>query len=182
MSAFYRPDTYFRFGVFAQFWVNYAQSGVKTSATDDGGFAIDLYLRRVRAFVFAQWFKNFNMFFLLDSPNMGRGAAGANLADGNLNKTFTPANPPGNLIGDAFFEWKLADDQFMIKLDYVMNKQQITGHYFYSNFNAPVTPVASNVLASPNSGNHVKVQSVALNHTLLALLSRLDPPTAQRKS
>ena len=58
-----------------------------------------------------------------------------------------------------------ADDQFMIKLDHVMNKQQISGHYFYSNFNAPVTPVASNVLASPNSGNHVKVQSVALNHT-----------------
>src|SRR5262249_24938555 len=100
------PDTYLRIGVFAQAWANYLQSAIRVidstnGQAQDGGYAIDLYLRRVRFFAFVQFFKNFNMFILFDSPNMGRGAAPL-LADGNLSKTFTPVNPPGNLIGDAF--------------------------------------------------------------------------------
>jgi hypothetical protein len=81
-----------------------------------------------------------------------------------LNHIPLPNGPAGQLIFQGA-PVKQTDDQFMIKLDYVMHKQQLTGHYFYTNFNAPVTPVTSNVLASPNSGNNVKVQSVALNHT-----------------
>jgi hypothetical protein len=53
----------------------------------------------------------------------------------------------------------------MGKIDYVAGRQQVSGHYFYTNFNAPPVPVPGNVLADPSSGNHVKVQSVALNHT-----------------
>ena len=35
----------------------------------------------------------------------------------------------------------------MIKIDYMLRKQQISGHYFYTSFNAPVSPVPGNVLA-----------------------------------
>jgi len=78
-----------------------------------------------------------------------------------------PNGPAGQLTFQGA-PVRQTDDQFMIKLDYVMGKQQISGHYFYTNFNAPVVSVPGNVLADPSSGNHVKVQSVALNHTFTA--------------
>jgi hypothetical protein len=57
------------------------------------------------------------------------------------------------------------EDQFMTKADYVLGKQQISGHYFFTNFNAPPGQVAGNVLADPNTGNQVRVQNIAINHT-----------------
>ncbi|MGH9667225.1 MAG: hypothetical protein ACRD9L_22620, partial [Bryobacteraceae bacterium] len=57
------------------------------------------------------------------------------------------------------------EDQFMTKIDYVMGKQQLSGHYFFTNFNAPPGQVSTNVLADPITGNQVRVQNIALNHT-----------------
>ncbi len=53
----------------------------------------------------------------------------------------------------------------MTKVDYVLNKQQISGHYYFTDFTAPPFIPKNNVLAAPNTGNAVRVQSVALNHT-----------------
>jgi hypothetical protein len=57
------------------------------------------------------------------------------------------------------------EDQFLAKADYVLGKHQLSGHYFFTNFKAPPGQVPSNVLADPNTGNQVRVQNVALNHT-----------------
>jgi hypothetical protein len=46
-----------------------------------------------------------------------------------------------------------------------MGRQQFSGHYFYTNFSNPPVSAPSNVLADPNSGSQVRVQSVAVNHT-----------------
>ncbi|MDQ1473238.1 MAG: hypothetical protein QOJ99_4718 [Bryobacterales bacterium] len=58
-----------------------------------------------------------------------------------------------------------SENQFMTKADYVLNKQQISGHYYFTDFNAPPFIPKGNVLAAPNTGNAVRVQSIALNHT-----------------
>jgi len=57
------------------------------------------------------------------------------------------------------------EDQFMTKADYFRGKQQITGRYFFTDFSAPPGQISGNVLADPNSGNQVRVQNVAFNHT-----------------
>jgi hypothetical protein len=80
-------------------------------------------------------------------------------------KSIPLPNGPGGQLTFQGAPVKQSDDQFMIKLDYVRGRQQISGHYFYTKFAAPVSPVLGNVLADPSSGNHVNVQSVAVNHT-----------------
>jgi len=57
------------------------------------------------------------------------------------------------------------ENQFMTKVDYVLTKQQISGHYYFTDFTAPPFIPKDNVLAAPNTGNAVRVQSVAVNHT-----------------
>jgi hypothetical protein len=74
-------------------------------------------------------------------------------------------NGPGGQLTFPGAAIRQTEDQFMTKADYLLNKQQISGHYFYTNFSAPPGQVAGNVLADPNSGNQVKVQNVAINHT-----------------
>src|SRR5262249_34327004 len=51
------PDTWFRFGVQLQAWVNYRNSPVKLANGDDGKYSLDLYLRRARFFIGAQIMK-----------------------------------------------------------------------------------------------------------------------------
>jgi len=60
-----------------------------------------------------------------------------------------------------------ADNQFMNKVDYVLGRQQLSGHYFFTDFNGPPKQVPGNVLADPNIGNQVRVQHVAFNHTFM---------------
>jgi hypothetical protein len=74
-------------------------------------------------------------------------------------------NGPGGQLTFPGAPIRQTEDQFMTKADYLLNKQQISGHYFYTNFSAPPGQVTGNVLADPNSGNQVKVQNVAINHT-----------------
>jgi hypothetical protein len=57
------------------------------------------------------------------------------------------------------------ENQFMAKTDYQRSKQRFSGRYFFTNFSAPPGQIKGNVLADPSSGNHVRVQNVALNHT-----------------
>jgi hypothetical protein len=48
---------------------------------------------------------------------------------------------------------KQSENQFMTKVDYVLAKQQISGHYYFTDFNAPPFIPQGNVLAAPNTGN-----------------------------
>jgi hypothetical protein len=81
-----------------------------------------------------------------------------------MQRILLPTGPNGQLTfpGAGIVQ---NEDQFMLKADYVMRKQQLTGHYFYTNFSGPPGVVASNVLADPTTGNQVRVQNIAVNHT-----------------
>jgi len=58
-----------------------------------------------------------------------------------------------------------ADDQFMTKVDYNLTKHQISGRYFFTNFNQPAVIPTNNLLQTSSQGNQVRVQNVAFNHT-----------------
>ena len=74
-------------------------------------------------------------------------------------------NGPAGQLTFAGAPIRQTDDQMMVKMDYVMGRQQFSGHYFYTNFNNPPVSAAGNVLADPGTGSQVRVQSVAVNHT-----------------
>jgi hypothetical protein len=57
------------------------------------------------------------------------------------------------------------DDQYLGKIDYVRGRSQLSGRYFYSEFQEPVTVPKNNLLLTTNQGGQVRVQNIALNHT-----------------
>jgi hypothetical protein len=74
-------------------------------------------------------------------------------------------NGPGGRLTFSSTGIIQTENQAMGKADYVAGKQQISGRYFFTDFDAPPVIPAANVLAAPSSGNRVRVQNVALNHT-----------------
>jgi hypothetical protein len=103
------PDTWFRFGLQAQVWLNYQQSPNRVDG-EDGGYAYDMFLRRARLLVVAQFLKNLSGFFLLDSPNLGRTAVTTVGEDTVVSKGFAPAT-----VQDLFATLKVAGDAFTIE-------------------------------------------------------------------
>src|SRR6266436_7260442 len=81
-----------------------------------------------------------------------------------LNNIPLPNGPNGQLTfpGAPIVQ---TENQFMTKVDYLRGKQQLSGRYFFTDFKAPPGQVKGNVLADPGTGNQVRVQNVALNHT-----------------
>ena len=60
------------------------------------------------------------------------------------------------------------ETQFMGKVDYYTGKQQISGRYFFTDFDEPPFVGPDNILAAVSSGNAVRVQNVSFNHTYTA--------------
>jgi hypothetical protein len=60
------------------------------------------------------------------------------------------------------------EDQFLIKSDYYLGKQQFTGSYYFTDYKRPPVIPTGNVLASTGSGNRVRVQNVSVNHTYMS--------------
>ncbi len=57
------------------------------------------------------------------------------------------------------------ENQFMIKSDYTAGRHQISGRYYFTDFDAPPFVGPENILASTTAGNAVRVQNVSINHT-----------------
>jgi hypothetical protein len=57
------------------------------------------------------------------------------------------------------------DDQYLGKMDYVNGRSQLSGRYFFSEFQQPVAVPKDNLLLTTNQGSQVRVQNIALNHT-----------------
>jgi len=59
------------------------------------------------------------------------------------------------------------DDQFLIKVNWLRGKNQLSGSYFWTRFNEPpdINIAKTNIIAADNSGNFVKIQNLALNDT-----------------
>ncbi len=57
------------------------------------------------------------------------------------------------------------DDQFMVKVDYSRGNHQLTGRYFFTNFNQQPFINKTNLLRVDPNGNQVRVQNIAVTHT-----------------
>ncbi|HTM51228.1 MAG TPA: TonB-dependent receptor [Bryobacteraceae bacterium] len=57
------------------------------------------------------------------------------------------------------------ENQFMIKSDYVSGKHQISGRYYFTDFDGPPVVGPPNILAATSAGNAVRVQNISINHT-----------------
>lgn len=59
------------------------------------------------------------------------------------------------------------DDQYLLKLNWSQTKNSVVGSWFWTRFSEPsdLAIGATNVIASDNNGNQVKVQNLALNDT-----------------
>jgi len=57
-----------------------------------------------------------------------------------------------------------AENQFMTKLDYNLSKHQISGRYFFTDYDQPAVIPKENLLAAETTGNAVRLQNVSVIH------------------
>jgi hypothetical protein len=57
------------------------------------------------------------------------------------------------------------ENQFMGRVDYNLNEHQISGRYFFTDFDRPAVVPGENILTARGNGNAVRVQNVSVNHT-----------------
>lgn len=59
------------------------------------------------------------------------------------------------------------DDQYMIKINWVQSKNQVSGSWFWTRFDEPpdIAVAKQNILAADGNGNRVTVKNLALNDT-----------------
>ncbi len=73
-------------------------------------------------------------------------------------------NGPGGQITYAGPPQIQKDDQFLTKADYIRGKHQISGRYFFTNFNQPAYAPKTDLLQVAG-GNQVRVQNIAVTDT-----------------
>jgi hypothetical protein len=57
------------------------------------------------------------------------------------------------------------ENQFMAKVEYNRQRHQISGRYFFTDYDRPAVIPEDNILAASSAGNAVRVQNVSVNHT-----------------
>ena len=77
-------------------------------------------------------------------------------------------NGPAGQLTYATSPFAQNDDQFMTKIDWNEGNQQISGRYFFTNFNQPSFIPKDNILAASNQANTVRVQTFSFNHNYSA--------------
>ena len=60
------------------------------------------------------------------------------------------------------------ETQFMNKINYTEGRHQLTGRYYFTDFNAPPEVGPANILAASSAGNAVRVQNISVNYTFAA--------------
>ncbi len=74
------------------------------------------------------------------------------------NRAGREANFPGTPLRET-------ENQFMIKTDYNLSKHQLSGRYFFTDFDRPAVIPTDNILSASNQHSAVRVQNVSVNHT-----------------
>lgn len=72
-------------------------------------------------------------------------------------------NGPGGQVTFAGFPVQQTENQFMPKVDYTTGRHQLSGRYYFTDFDFPAGVDEANILAA-RSGNAVRVQNVSVNH------------------
>ena len=67
-----------------------------------------------------------------------------------------------NFVGTEQVE---TENQFMTKVEYNRQRQQISARYFFTDYDRPAVIPEDNILAAGTAGNAVRVQNVSVNHT-----------------
>jgi Carboxypeptidase regulatory-like domain/TonB dependent receptor-like, beta-barrel len=67
-----------------------------------------------------------------------------------------------NFVGTEQIE---TENQFMTKVEYNRRGHQISGRYFFTDYDRPAVIPDNNILAASSAGNAVRVQNVSVNHT-----------------
>jgi hypothetical protein len=73
-------------------------------------------------------------------------------------------NGPGQEINYLGTSQQWADDQFMLKADYVRGNNQLSVRYFFTDFNQQPLTNKADLLQVDRNGNQVRVQNIAVTH------------------
>lgn len=74
------------------------------------------------------------------------------------NRSGREVNFPGTALSET-------ENQFMIKADYNLRQHQLSGRYFFTDFDRPAVIPKENILSASNQHSAVRVQNVSVNHT-----------------
>src|SRR5687768_11171364 len=72
-------------------------------------------------------------------------------------------NGPGGQVTFAGFPVQQTENQFMPKIDYTSGRHQLSGRYYFTDFDYPAGIDKVNILAA-RMGNAVRVENVSVNH------------------
>ena len=89
-----------------------------------------------------------------------------------LNRVPLP-NGPGRELNYPGTSINATENQFMGKVDWVTGRHQVSGRYYFTDFDGPPVVGPANILATTSAGNAVRVQNVSLNHTFTVSPSML---------
>src|SRR5262245_26919430 len=73
-------------------------------------------------------------------------------------------NGPGRELRFSGSNLAQIENQFMTRIDYNLTRHQISGRYFFTDYDQPAVVPKANVLAAATTGNAVRVQNLSLNH------------------
>jgi len=112
----------------------------------------------------------------LSDPNTGTPFAYNQLPAGslspvalNLLKQLPLPNAGGQELNYLGAATNTNDDQYLAKIDYARGNHHVSGHYFFTQFTEPATPVMNNdILTIQSNANRVRVQTVSVNDTYTA--------------
>jgi Carboxypeptidase regulatory-like domain/TonB dependent receptor len=74
-------------------------------------------------------------------------------------------NGPGRKLSYTGPRDEQTENQFMPKIDYIRGKHQISGRYYFTDFDEPPLIQKDSILAATGQGNAVRVQNLAVSHT-----------------
>ncbi len=75
-------------------------------------------------------------------------------------------NRGGRELSFTGTEQRETENQVMAKVNYSQGAHQISGRYFFTDYDRPAVIPTDNILAAASSGNAVRVQNVSVNHTV----------------
>ena len=139
---------FFRLGTQVQFWADETEDPVS------GGYSQNFFFRRVRLIVAGQVAPDLTFFFETDDPRLG------NAGTGTTNPTKNAS--AGFLVQDAFGEWRVAGDAFILDAGLFFTPQSrniLTSSAAILSFDVSSFSLQSNALTGSSGGRDFGLQA-----------------------